>query len=74
MSKPSLLSKKAKGFAEWSRKANAFVPRKAWWYEDEKGISVHCEPEGSKVISVEIPWGALMRAAKRCRRTPEEKR
>ena len=64
--RPSRMPKRARGFAEYNRQRGEYAKRDAWWYEDENGISVHCEPAGSRVISVEIPWAALMRAARRC--------
>lgn len=51
----------------------------AWWYEDEKGITVVQEarrPDGTHITTemVDIPWHRLMAAAKRCGRVTQGER
>jgi len=38
--------------------------KEAWWYEEENGISVYAATELG-IISVRLPWGAILRAAAR---------
>lgn len=42
-----------------------------WWYEDERGITIHTKVPPSnalKIVCLAIPWAVLVRAARRCGR------
>lgn len=39
----------------------------AWWYEEEKGISVIVEPN-AKTTTIRIPWKSLEGALKRLKK------